>query len=316
VIVVTGGAGFIGSNLVRRLLAEGRDEVAVVDYADAPGRALNLAGLAPALDLSPEDLLARLAEPAFARRVRGIAHQGACTDTLVQDARHMLERNVLYAEALLRHALAWGIPLVYASSAAVYGASPACRERPADEAPLNLYGVSKLAFDHLVRNARPGATLVGLRYFNVYGPGEAAKGPMASMVHQVRRQLEREGVARLFGATPGCGPGEQRRDFVFVGDVVDVNLHFLRGPVRHAILNVGTGKSRSFNDLAATACALLGRGRVEYIPFPDALRGRYQERTRADLRALRAAGYRRAFTPLERGMAATFRSEESPWTPA
>ena len=322
-LVITGAAGFIGSHMVRALLDRGENKLLLVDLPQAAGWAHNLAGCPPLPTATPQQLGRRLADPGFCASLRGILHQGACTDTTERDVRLMMERNFTCSAELLRAAIEHSIPLVYASSAAVYGTSRDTAELPANEAPLNLYAISKLAFDQLVRAELPRATatLVGLRYFNVYGPHEAAKGPMASMVHQLRIQLEDRGVARLFMGNQGVEPGEQRRDFVFVDDVVEVALAFLLGPERQGIHNVGTASSRSFNTLARRAIELLGRGRITYIPFPDQLRGRYQTHTQADLGSLRAAGIEQVFRTLEQGTRETFRrsaaaSEESPWTPA
>lgn len=188
------------------------------------------------------------------------------------------------------------------SSAAVYGTSTVFEEEPANEQPLNVYGQSKLLFDRYVRRhcRRTHNTVVGLRYFNVYGPGEGHKGKMASMVYQLYGQSRRGGVVRLFKGTNGGSDGEQRRDFVHVSDVAAVNLFFMDGPPRCGIYNVGTGQARSFNDVAHLVAA---DSRVEYIPFPEALRDKYQDFTQADLTQLREAGYENAFVELEIGVA-------------
>jgi ADP-L-glycero-D-manno-heptose 6-epimerase len=220
----------------------------------------------------------------------------------------MLRNNYEFSKRLLEYAQARSVPLIYASSAAVYGGagseSGAFHESPGCEAPLNVYGYSKLLFDQHVRRVFPEAEsqIVGLRYFNVYGPREAHKGPMASMVLQLDDQLEATGKARLFGPTEGYAAGEQRRDFVYVRDVVDVNLWFFEHPERSGIFNCGTGTSRTFNDLAGEVVRFRGQGEIEYIPFPEALRGRYQSYTQADMSRLRAAGYEADPTPLEKGV--------------
>jgi len=219
----------------------------------------------------------------------------------------MMENNFAFARALLGFALERRAAFVYASSAAVYGAGRETMVEPACERPLNLYAFSKLAFDNHVRHAARGAasTVVGLRYFNVYGPGEAHKGKMASMPYQLFRQLRDTGAARLFTGTDGFGDGEQRRDFVFVEDVVKVNLHFAAAPVRQRIVNVGTGASRSFNDVARILIGLRGGGKIEYVPFDERLKGKYQSFTQADLSALRRAGYTAELTSLEHGIASS-----------
>jgi ADP-L-glycero-D-manno-heptose 6-epimerase len=205
----------------------------------------------------------------------------------------------------LQFALANKIPLVYASSAAVYGSSSAFAPSRENERPLNLYGLSKLAFDNHVRSvvARSESTVAGLRYFNVYGPRESHKGKMASMVYQLYQQLKSSGRARLFKGTGGYADGEQRRDFVFVGDVVRVNLALAEGPVRCGVFNVGTGRARSFNDIANIVIARLGAGAIDYVPVPENVVDKYQSFTQADLSGLRHAGYAENFSSLEDGIA-------------
>jgi ADP-L-glycero-D-manno-heptose 6-epimerase len=303
--IVTGGAGFIGSNLVQALNARGHAEILVVDRAseDPP----NLRGLRFSDLVSPEMFLAALERKAFPARIAGIFHQGACADTTLTDERYMMENNVSFSQSVLSFALERQIPFVYASSAAVYGGGGQFRESPENERPLNLYGRSKLAFDNHVRALLPSlsSTVVGLRYFNVYGPREAHKGRMASMVYQLYRQLRETGRARLFEGSGGYAGGEQRRDFVSVRDAVAVNLFFAEGPPRRGIFNVGTGNARSFNEIARRIIPLLGRGEIEYIPFPEGLREKYQNLTEADLSELRAVGYQGKFSSLEDGLAHT-----------
>jgi ADP-L-glycero-D-manno-heptose 6-epimerase len=301
--IVTGGAGFIGSNLVQTLNARGHAEILVVDRASEDPR--NLRGLRFSDLVSPEKFLSALQCKALPARIAGIFHQGACADTTLTDERYMMENNVSFSQSVLSFALERRIPFVYASSAAVYGAGGQFRESPENERPLNLYGRSKLIFDNHVRALLPSAlsTVVGLRYFNVYGPREAHKGRMASMVYQLYRQLRETGRARLFEGSGGYAAGEQRRDFVSVRDAVAVNLFFVEGPPRRGIFNVGTGNARSFNEVAQRIIHLLERGEIEYIPFPEGLREKYQNLTEADLSALRAAGYQEKFTSLEDGLA-------------
>ncbi len=306
-ILVTGGAGFIGSNLVAGLNARGRDDIWVVDDLEQGDKFANLAA-AQIADYTDRDDFAEL----MARRdgsldgIEAILHQGACSDTTVHDGRLMMRTNYSFSKALLELALERGIPLVYASSAAVYGGSDRFVEEPACEAPLNVYGYSKLLFDQHVRRVLPSAAsqIVGLRYFNVYGPQEQHKGPMASVAWQFRNQLLDSGRVRLFEGTDGYGDGEQRRDFVFVGDVVDVNLWFLDHPDRSGIFNVGTGVASTFNALARAVVRFHGRGELEYVPFPESLVGRYQSNTQADIGRLRAAGYDGTFRSVEQGVAA------------
>jgi len=305
VIVVTGGAGFIGSNLVLELNKKGHRDVVVVDNLVDARKYRNLVGADIADYVDKEDWLSMVrGRAAWLDEVEAVFHQGACTSTTESDGRYMLKNNYEYSKAILDLCLERHVPLIYASSAAVYGAGTVFGEDPTNEGPLNVYGFSKLLFDLHVRRLLPTATsqIVGLRYFNVYGPREAHKGPMASMVLQLDDQLEASDKARLFGPTEGYDAGEQRRDFVYVGDVVDVNLWFLAHPDRSGIFNCGTGVSRTFNDLAAEVVRFRGQGEIEYIPFPESLQGRYQSYTQADMSSLRTAGFAAAPTPLEKGI--------------
>jgi len=302
-IIVTGGAGFIGSNIVDALNAKGVSEILVVDRAGRDSG--NLANLRIAEFMQPEEFARALERDALPRRIEAIFHQGACADTTCDDRAYMMENNFTFSKMVLHFALARRIPMVYASSAAVYGASTVFAPTRENERPLNLYGQSKLDFDNHVRNvvASAESIVAGLRYFNVYGPRESHKGKMASMVYQLYRQLKASGRARLFTGTDGYGDGEQRRDFVFVGDVVRVNLALAEGPLRTGIFNVGTGRARSFNEIARTIIGQIGAGEIEYVPFPASLAGRYQSFTEADLSGLRSAGYRESFSSLEDGIA-------------
>ena len=306
-LVVTGGAGFVGSNLVAALNRDGVSDILVVDHLGTGDKFLNLRHAAIADYLEREDFLAAVESGRLAG-ITGILHQGACTDTMASDGAYVMRVNYAYSKALLHFALARGIPFVYASSASVYGNRGTSTEDAATEEPLNLYAFSKALFDRYVRRVAAGAqsTVVGLRYYNVYGAGEGHKGRMASMVWQLARQVEATGEMRLFAGSGGYGDGEQRRDFVWVGDVAAINLHFLRAGPRVGIYNVGTGKSRAFNDIARILAGLHGGGKVTYIPFPPALAGKYQDCTEADLTALRAAGYKVGLTTLEDGIAQTW----------
>ena len=234
-------------------------------------------------------------------------HNGACSDTMEADGRYMMANNYGDSRALLHWCLARKVPLVYASSAATYGASPDFAPVPANERPLNVYGYSKLAFDQHVRSLLPAiqSPVMGLRYFNVFGPREQHKGRMMSVLHQLLRQLQEGGACRLFEGTDGYPHGGQERDFIHVSDIVAINLHFGSGAMAKGIVNAGTGLARSFNDIARTLMALLGQGRIDYIPFPPELVGKYQSFTQADVQSLREAGYTAPFTTLEAGIAAT-----------
>ena len=301
-IVVTGGAGFIGSNVVRALCERGEEVVVVDDLTD--GRKFrNLVGSDIADYWDKDEALERLARV----KPRAVLHQGACAVTTEWNGRYMLDVNYRYSVDLLEHCIAASIPFIYASSASVYGKSRAFTENDSSaERPLNVYGYSKLLFDRYVRRRLPQARsqIAGMRYFNVYGPGEAHKGRMASIVQHLHHQVKENGEAKLFDAYDGYAAGEQRRDFVHVDDVVRVNLWLLDNPAVSGIFNLGTGKSASFNDVARAVIRWHGRDTIRYIPFPDDLHSSYQSFTEADLGALRAAGYGAEFVDVDAGVPA------------
>ncbi len=301
-IILTGGAGFIGSNLLSALNAKGITDVLVVDRRG--DNFPNLRDLRFADFIEPEEFTSAIERKILPARIDAIFHQGACADTTCNDSRYMMENNFTFPKLILDFALSTKTPLVYASSAAVYGSARAFVPSRENERPLNLYGLSKLAFDNHVRAVATKAesTVAGFRYFNVYGPRETYKGKMASMVYQLYRQLKTSGRARLFKGTDGYEDGEQQRDFVFVGDIVRVNLALAEGPVRNGIFNVGTGHARSFNDVARTIIAQLGAGTIDYVEFPESLAGKYQSFTQADISGLRNARYEESFSTLESGI--------------
>lgn len=304
-IIVTGAAGFIGSNLVRGLNARGETDIITVDDLTQADKFNNLVDCAIADYLDKDDFLARFARGAFGK-VDAVLHQGACSDTMETDGRYMMANNYRYSLDLLDICATQGTAFLYASSAATYGASTRFVEEPACERPLNVYGYSKLLFDQIVRRRRAGiaSQITGFRYFNVYGPGEAHKGRMASVAFHNFNQYRAEGKVRLFEGWAGYGNGMQQRDFVSVEDVVRVNLDFLeRGT--SGIYNLGSGRAQTFNDVAMAVVntlrqaegetalpldALVAQGLIEYIPFPDALKGKYQSFTQADLTLLRNEG--------------------------
>lgn len=306
-LIVTGGAGFIGSNLVHALNARGRNDVLVVDDLTDGRKFHNLAGARITDYLDRAEFRERIAAGADFGPVEGVFHQGACTDTTEWNGQYMLDTNFAFSKLLFAWCQKRGVPLIYASSAAVYGSGGDFREDAADLRPLNVYGWSKLLFDQWL--ARQGgsrsARAVGLRYFNVYGPREAHKGRMASVVHHFDGQLRDTGTVRLFGASHGLGDGEHRRDFVFVGDVVAVNLWAFESDRADGVYNVGTGASRSFNDLARAVIATRGSGRIEYIPMPADLAAAYQAFTEADVSRLRRDGYAADFLSIEDGVRRT-----------
>lgn len=303
--VITGGAGFIGSNLVRALIDRGHDDVIVVDDLQDGHKFVNIADFPIADYLDKDEFIERLeADKAFANSIRAILHEGACSATTEWDGRYMMRNNYAYSQRLLHHCLERGTPYIYASSAAVYGASQVFTEQTDSESPLNVYGYSKLQFDRYVRRvaATPDSQVVGLRYFNVYGPREQHKGSMASVAFHFNNQIIEDGEARLFEGSGGYGDGEQLRDFVHVDDVCAVNLWFLDNPGVSGIFNAGTGRAQSFNDVAAAVIAWHDSGEIRYIPFPEHLEGTYQSFTQADLSQLRAAGCDVEFRTVEAGV--------------
>jgi len=316
--VVTGAAGFIGSRLVAALNRKGISEILAVDNLENVDKVPNLVGCEIEDYLDKREFIARLEAGQFDGAVEAVLHQGACSDTMAADGRYVMENNYRYSRALLDWCQEEEVPLVYASSASVYGAGAAgFREERACEAPLNVYGYSKFLFDQHVRRTLPAraAQIVGLRYFNVYGPNEAHKGRMASVAYHAWHQLAAEGRVKLFVGSGGFGDGEQRRDFIHVDDVVQVNLHFLEQRERSGIFNCGTGRAQTFNELAAAvinaargtralAPELAAQKLIEYVPFPPRLAARYQSFTEADLTQLRAAGYDGEFMDVAQGVAA------------
>ena len=317
-VVVTGAAGMIGSNIVQGLNAIGIDDVIAVDNLTNGAKYRNLLGAKISDYFDKTDFYARFARREFGK-IDAVLHEGACSDTMQHDGRYMLDTNYRCSKDLLDACQAQGTRLLYASSAATYGGSASFREEPQFEQPLNVYGYSKLLFDNVVRRMLPSSKsqVAGFRYFNVYGPREQHKGRMASVAFHHFNQFREHGKVKLFGEYGGYGPGMQSRDFVYVDDVVAVNLWFLQNPGKSGIFNLGTGRAQPFNDVAVAAvnaartlkgesalplAELVSRGLVEYIPFPEALVGKYQCFTQADLGALRAEGCTHAFADVATGV--------------
>ena len=313
--VVTGAAGFIGSRLVAALNRAGVSEILAVDDLENGAKSKNLAALEIDDYLDKRDFLAQLESGRLDGAIEAILHQGACSDTMATDGRYVMETNYGYSKALFDWCQDEEVPLIYASSAAVYGAGREFGEARENENPLNVYAYSKHLFDQYVRKrkAEDGAQVAGLRYFNVYGPNEAHKGRMASVAFHAYHQFRAEGRVKLFAGSDGYADGEQERDFVHVDDAVRVNLWLLENRGVSGIFNCGTGRSQTFNDVAAAVIntvngsdlpieELAAKGWVEYIPFPPQLVGRYQSYTQADLAMLREAGYDGTFRSVEEGV--------------
>lgn len=311
-IVVTGAAGLIGSNIVRALNLRGETGILAVDNLSRADKFRNLVDCDIADYIDKEDFRTALDAGAFDGEIAAILHQGACSDTMQTDGRYVMENNYRYSADLLAYCQAESVPLIYASSAAVYGAGPVFKEGRENERPLNVYGYSKFLFDQLVRRRWEDNTaqVVGLRYFNVYGPREAHKERMASVAFHCFNQYRETGKVKLFEGSGGYAAGEQHRDFISVEDVVKVNLFFLDHPGKSGIFNCGTGASQTFNDVAmATVNALRiaegkdalslaelkSQGIIEYVAFLPGLKSKYQSYTEADPSALRAIGYSAPF---------------------
>ena len=322
-VVVTGAAGFIGSNLIKGLNDRGIDDIIAVDDLTQGDKFRNLADLQIADYLDASAFYERFDDGAFGK-VEAVFHEGACSDTMETNGQYMMRNNYTLSCNLFDACQSLGTRLLYASSAATYGGSDTFIESPQFEKPLNVYGYSKLLFDQrLRRECGPNfedanRQVVGFRYFNVYGPREQHKGRMASVAFHQFHQYQAEGRVKLFGAYADFQAGEQMRDFISVDDVVAVNLWFLDHPDQSGLFNLGTGRAQRFNDVALSVVNALRRqsgqaplslasaisqNLIEYIAFPEALRGKYQSYTQADLTALRAAGCDHAFADVQTGVA-------------
>ncbi len=307
-IIVTGGAGFIGANVVRGLNARGIDDIVVVDRLRDGAKWRNLLGLRVEDVVDKDDFRLDVREGALAADIDAVIHLGACSSTTETDADYLLDNNYRYTRELCEWCLEEGIRFVYASSAATYG-DGALGYSDEDKAtpclsPLNMYGLSKHLFDLWALRRGHLDRIVGLKFFNVYGPHEDHKGDMRSVVHKAHGQVLADDRVRLFKSyRPEYPDGVQVRDFLDVRDAVDVVLWLLDRPAVNGLFNCGTGEARSWNDLAAAVFATLGREpRLDYIEMPDHLRGKYKYHTQADLAKLRRAGYDRPFTRLEDGI--------------
>ena len=321
-IVVTGAAGFIGSNIVKGLNARGLTDIIAVDDLTQGDKFRNLADLQIADYVDHDGFYSAFAQGAFGP-VEAVFHEGACSDTMQSDGKYMMANNYTLSCGLYETCQRKGSRLLYASSAATYGGSAVFGEVPANELPLNVYGYSKLLFDQKLRRDL-GPTLadarhqvVGFRYFNVYGPREQHKARMASVAFHQFHQFQANGKVKLFGGYGGYAPGAQMRDFVFIDDVVAVNLWFFDNPQARGIFNLGTGRAQPFNDVAVAVISSLlknagqpeltleqaaAKGLIEYIPVPEALHGKYQCFTQADLARLRATGCEHVFADVAQGV--------------
>lgn len=316
--VVTGAAGFIGSNIIKALNERGETNIIAVDNLKKADKFKNITDCEIADYMDKEDFIDKLKDGLFDGIIEAVLHEGACSDTMESDGRYMMENNYRYSLELLNHCQGEDVPFLYASSASVYGSGGVFKVSREYESPLNVYAYSKFLFDQVVRRrwANRSTQIVGLRYFNVYGQREQHKGRMASVAYHFFNQYRTDGFVKLFEGCDGYANGGQLRDFVSVEDVVRVNMFFLDHSGKSGIFNLGTGKAQSFNDVAVATINTLRAAKgesalaleqmhqqqlIRYIPFPDALRGKYQSYTQADISALRDVGYDETFLTVEQG---------------
>ncbi len=322
-IVVTGGAGFIGSNLVRALNRNGIVDILVVDNLSNTEKVANLSNLVIRDYTDKDEFFESVQSGNPFDSITTVFHQGACSDTMAVDGKYVLHNNFTFSKTLFHFCRRHKAQFIYASSASVYGSGSEFSEDRSNESALNVYAWSKLLFDNYIRHAgcclySPEIRQVGLRYFNVYGSGEFHKGRMASVVWHFNNQYREKQTINLFAGTDGYENGEQLRDFVHVDDVVNVNLYFMDHPELCGIYNVGSGRARSFNEVALAVINFhrkrrglsmidlreaVDSRRINYVAMPATLVGRYQSFTEADLTRLRSAGYKEDFADIESGIA-------------
>ena len=305
-ILVTGAAGFIGSALVWALNRRGLADIVACDLLRSDEKWRNLVPLRFAEYVEGDVLRSRLAQsPAAFGKFSAVFHMGACSSTTERDASYLVDNNTAFTRELAGWALAAGSRFIYASSAATYGDGGAGMDDrdPALERlrPLNMYGYSKHLFDLDARRLGWLERIVGLKYFNVFGPNEEHKGDMRSVVSKAHQQIRKSGRVELFRShDPRYRDGEQMRDFLYVKDAVEMTLHFAdRGSPAAGLFNVGSGQAHTWAALAAAIFGALGREtKIQFIDMPEPLRARYQYYTQADISKLRATGYDRPVTPL------------------
>ncbi|KAB8219852.1 ADP-glyceromanno-heptose 6-epimerase [Aspergillus novoparasiticus] len=307
-IIVTGGMGFIASNIVKALNDRNRTDIIVVDDLTDGSKFANLADCEIADYLDIGEFRTAIAQDSLSPPPDIIFHNGACSVTTEQNGKFMMDLNFTMSKEILHYCQKHRSRLIYASSAAVYGknAFPEAGQQPQKPVPLNVYGYSKLLFDQYVArhlNEYKGLQVVGLRYFNVYGPREQHKGPMASIAYQMHQQLKGGSKIKLFGAYDGYAAGMQSRDFISVHDIVRVNLWFFDHPVVSGTFDVGTGRSETFLEVAkAVSEAHRVQDAISFIPFPESLKGNYQNYTCANTNKLRAVGFCEELRPVAVGV--------------
>ena len=303
-IIVTGGAGMIGSNIIEGLNKSGHNDIIVVDHLKNGEKFRNISDLDISDYYDKKKFISLIRDRNDFGQIDAVYHEGACSNTLEWDGQYMMENNYEYSKVLLHYCMDKKIPFFYASSAATYGDSTVYKENPENENPINIYGYSKYLFDQYVRRHESTfeSQVVGFRYFNVYGPKEQHKGSMASVAFHFNNQIETGENPKLFEGSGGFDNGEQRRDFIFVGDVVKVNLWMMAHPDVSGIFNIGTGNSQSFNEVANSVINYHGKGEINYIPYPDELKDNYQSFTEADLTKLRTTGFDGSFKTVQEGV--------------
>ncbi|MCB9480662.1 MAG: ADP-glyceromanno-heptose 6-epimerase [Desulfobacteraceae bacterium] len=304
-LIVTGGAGFIGSNIVKELNNIGRTDIIVVDDLTQGEKFLNISDLKIHDYMDKDDFIEKLKNNHFdLKYIEAVFHEGACSDTTEWNGRFMMENNYEYSKSIFLKSIERNFQFIYASSASVYGDNTVFYEQEKNEKTLNVYAFSKLLFDNFVRRylGKIKNQTAGLRYFNVYGPREFHKKTMASVAWHFYNQIKNDGVCRLFEGIDGYEDGGQKRDFVYVKDAVDVNIWLFKNPQISGIFNVGTGLAQTFNDVANAVIKYMGKGKIEYVGFPDHLKGRYQSYTQADITNLRKAGYSKEFKNVSHGV--------------
>jgi len=304
-IVITGGAGFIGSNLAKTLSQSG--ELLIVEELERQTEKFsNISDINYIDCIGKDEFLSNIKneEKKYSNKIDIIFHLGACSKTTEKDRSYIMSTNFEYSKALLHFCANNEIPLIYASSASVYGASKIFKESPENESSLNHYAESKLLFDNYYRehSKKINSQVAGLRYFNVYGPRENHKKEMYSVVYRFYHQVKENNEIKLFKASHGYENGEQRRDFIHVDDTINVKKWLMNSRDISGIFNVGTGLSRSFNDVAKNVISTLGEGKIKYIDFPDDLESQYQAFTEANMSLLRKSGFEQKFLSVEQGV--------------
>lgn len=307
-IVVTGGAGFIGSAVVWKLNQMGNDKIIIVDELGTEEKWKNLNGLMYVDFINKNDFISLILQHKAPSKILSIIHLGACSATTEKDADYLMRNNVHYSQELAKYSLENGVRFIYASSAATYGdGSLGYNDDESNLSalrPLNMYGYSKALFDLWIKRNALLDKVVGLKFFNVYGPNEYHKGDMRSVVHKAFEQVRDTGKVKLFKSYhPDYKDGEQKRDFIYVKDAVDITLFFLENKKRNGIFNVGTGKAQTWVELVTSVFNSVGKPvNIDFVDMPESIRGKYQYFTEANLMKLRSAGYDKPIMNVQDGV--------------